>query len=77
MCCMMGHGMDHGDRVEKPAAEQGQQDSLIEILRRRYALGEITQEQLEKMKAVLGLSDGEAVGATAGSRNSWEAGHHT
>lgn len=31
-------------------------DELLGILKRRYALGEITQEQLAEMQRVLGLS---------------------
>jgi len=57
MCCMMMHAMDHSDR----GAEHGHShttagEPLLEILNRRYALGEITREQLQEMKTVLGLS---------------------
>ncbi len=33
---------------------QPSQDSALEILRRRYAAGEITKEQFEEMKRTLG-----------------------
>jgi len=73
MCCMMGHGMDHGGEMHGSAVEGGQRDSLLDVLRRRYAAGEISRDQ---MRAVLGLSDGKAVAAAAGSGNPWEAEHH-
>jgi hypothetical protein len=65
--------MDHGGETQKTA---GEGESLVDVLQRRYALGEITQGQLDEMKAVLGLSDGKAVGAAAGSSNLWEPEHH-
>jgi hypothetical protein len=73
---MMSHGMEHGGKTEGPAGELGERESLLDVLRRRYALGEITQDQLEEMKAVLGLSHGKAVGAASGRSNPWEAEHH-
>ena len=76
MCCMMSHGMDRGGEMQGSAGEGGQRESLLDVLQRRYALGEITQTQLDEMKAVLGLSDGKAVGAAAGSSNPWEPEHH-
>ncbi len=33
----------------------GQGESMLDILKRRYALGEITREQFEEMKHDLGL----------------------
>jgi uncharacterized membrane protein len=76
MCCMMSHGMNHGGEMEKSADEGGQPEPLLDVLQRRYALGEITQHQLEEMKEVLGLSAATAVGAAAGRSNPWEAVHH-
>ena len=85
MCCMtpapafgagVSRGMDHGGEMERSAGGGGQRESLLDVLRRRYALGEITQDQLEEMKAALGLSDGKAVGAAAGRSSPWEAEHH-
>ncbi len=35
----------------------GQRESPVEILKRRYALGEITREQFEELKRTLGVSD--------------------
>jgi len=76
MCCMMGHEMDHDGEMHGSAVEGGQRDSLLDVLRRRYAAGEISRDQLEEMQATLGLSDGKAVAAAAGSGNPWEAEHH-
>ncbi len=74
MCCMLGHGMDHGAATASAGAAPP--ESLLEVLRRRYALGEISRDQLEEMKVALGLSEGKAVAAAAGSGNPWEAEHH-
>ncbi len=58
MCCMMMQGMDHsGDNIQMAATKAPQYESLPDILKRRYALGEITREQFEEMKRVLGLLD--------------------
>lgn len=75
MCCMMGHAMDHGGEMPRSSVEGGQPESLLDLLRRRYAAGEISRDQLEEMQATLGLSDGKAVAAAAGSGNPWEAEH--
>ena len=75
MCCMMSHGMDHGAETKRSGVEGGHHESLADVLRRRYALGEITQVQLEEMMAALGLSEPKAVGAAAGGGNPWEAEH--
>ena len=57
MCCMMMHAMDHTAH-NAPATVTGgpQEEGLHDILRRRYALGEISREQLEEMKQVLGVT---------------------
>ena len=34
-----------------------QAESLLDALKRRYALGEITREQFEELKRTLGVSD--------------------
>jgi hypothetical protein len=73
MCCMMGHAADHG--AATASAGGAPSESLLGVLRRRYALGEISRDQLEEMKATLGLSDGKAVGAAEGNSNPWEAEH--
>jgi len=59
MCCVMMHAMDHstGD-TEHGHSHAATGEPLLEILNRRYALGEITREQLQEMKTVLGLSAG-------------------
>jgi len=57
MCCMMMHAMDHTAHTSPTTATGGpQEESLHDILRRRYALGEISREQFEEMKQVLGAT---------------------
>ena len=55
--CMM-HGMDHSQHNAQgtTASTPPQNESLLDILRRRYALGEITLTQFEEMRRVLGLT---------------------
>lgn len=60
MCCMMhdmDRDMDHsGHSTQMQAANALQQnESLLDILKRRYAKGEITREQFEEMKRDLDL----------------------
>lgn len=52
MCCMM-HGHSGHDHPSRSSSEE----SLLDLLKRRYASGEITREQFEEMKRVLGLED--------------------
>ena len=57
MCCMMMHAMDqsgHSTPMSAMSAPQ-QNESLLDILKRRYALGEIDQAKFEEMKRVLGV----------------------
>jgi hypothetical protein len=70
----MGHEMSHEDETAKSHGGGGQPESLLDVLRRRYALGEISHDQLEDMKRVLGLSAGEADAPAAGQAHAWEAG---
>ena len=57
MCQM--HGLDHSTHsVPAPRADLSQEESLLAILKRRYALGKITGEQFEEMKRVLELEVG-------------------
>jgi len=57
MCCMMMHAMDHAAHTSPTPSTGGPQDeSLHDILRRRYALGEISRQQFEEMKQVLGVA---------------------
>lgn len=59
MCCMMMHAMDHSAHASSVSVAGGpQEESLNDILRRRYALGEISREQFEEMKQVLGVTPG-------------------
>ena len=59
--CLMLHLGGHQDHAVQhaPAQPTGTATSggLLGILRRRYALGEITREQFEEMQRVLGLSE--------------------
>ncbi len=58
MCMMMMHAMDHsGHDAHATPAAAGQGESLLDALKRRYALGEITREQFEEMKHTLVVSD--------------------
>lgn len=65
MMHMLMPGMQHaGHDAQQPAAAQ--LESLLDVLKRRYALGEIDQAQFVEMKRVLGLPDGVAQQARAG-----------
>ncbi len=56
--CMMMHGMDHSAHGAPAASvSAAQTESLLDILKRRYALGEITTAQFEEMKRTLNLSE--------------------
>ncbi len=48
-------GSSQGAQATSWCAQQG--ESLLEILKRRYALGEITREQFEELKRTLGVSE--------------------
>ncbi len=55
MCCMM-HAMDHSMHGEhETQGTHSQDETLVQILKRRLALGEITQGQYEAMQSVLGI----------------------
>ncbi len=58
--CLMIHLGGHQDHATQHAPAQptgaATSDELFGILKRRYALGEITQEQFGEMQRVLGLS---------------------
>jgi uncharacterized membrane protein len=59
MCMMhmvMGHGEHGGQAMQEHQAGAPQQESLLDILKRRYALGEINLEQFQEMQRVLGLA---------------------
>ena len=63
--CLMIHLPGHQDHAAQhvPTHPTGAvtNDELLGILRRRYALGEITREDFDEMQRVLGLSaEGEA-----------------
>jgi len=60
MMCMMGHAMDHSSHTGPAAQAGGQHESLLDILKRRYALGEIDQDQFAEMKRVLGVEESRA-----------------
>ncbi len=58
MMHMMGHGGPSGPDMQEQQCYTPQQESLLDTLKRRYAQGEINQEQFQEMLRVLGLSDG-------------------
>jgi uncharacterized membrane protein len=59
---MMMHAMDHsGHDAPTTLANAPQSESLLDILKRRYALGEINREQFEEMQRVLGVTDSGSV----------------
>lgn len=56
MCCMMMHAVDH--TMHSDTGTQGassQDETLLQILKRRFAMGKITQEQYQAMQSILGL----------------------
>ena len=55
MLCMLMHAL-HGNHGEHQATATNANESLLEILKRRYALGEISDAQFEQMKRSLGVS---------------------
>ncbi len=63
MWCMLMHLLGHqnhhqnhtGHKDSATPSEVSFEEELLRILKRRYALGEITREQLEEMKEALGL----------------------
>ena len=60
MMCMLTHAVGHSEHapnVSQPAGSATDRGSLLNILERRYALGEINTAQLLEMKRVLGLTD--------------------
>lgn len=72
MCCMMMHAMDHSGHAQ---ATRG--DAPLDILQRRFALGEISPEQFEEMKGVLGLATSSASqGQVTGPGRGPVAEHH-
>lgn len=56
MCCMMMHAM-HSEHDTHQMSANNDNQSLLEILKRRYALGEINREQFEEMIRVLGVAN--------------------
>ncbi len=63
MCCMMMHAMD-GDHAGHQQSASNTDESLLDVLKRRYALGEIKREQFEEMKRVLGVMDPSRIEST-------------
>jgi uncharacterized membrane protein len=71
---MMGHEMDHQTQRHTSAQPPEQPEPLLDVLRRRYAAGEISGDQLEEMKRVLGLSSAKTEAAAGSHAHAWEAG---
>lgn len=55
MFCMLIHAL-HGDHGEHPSTASNSNESLLDVLKHRYALGEINNVQFEQMKRTLGLA---------------------
>ncbi len=56
--CMFMHLMDHsGHDAHAMPTVTLRDETLLDTLKRRYALGEITREQFQEMKNTLGVSD--------------------
>ena len=71
--CMMHMMMDHGEHdghdMQEHQTSAPQQESLLDVLRRRYALGEINLDQFQEMQRVLGLSGSPAAATADHGRN--------
>ncbi len=65
---MMMHAMDHSAHGDSTETGGSQNEPLHDILRRRYALGEISREQFEEMKRVLGVTS-DSAGASSGGHS--------
>ncbi len=61
MMCMMPHMMEHSEHNDQHV--NAAQTSPFDILKRRYALGEITSEQYKEMVQVLSTAETETVRA--------------
>lgn len=55
--CMMHHMMEHSEHNDQHA--RASEASPLDILKRRFALGEITREQYKEMVEVLSDTDTE------------------
>ena len=60
---MLMHAL-HGNHDEHAPSASHTNESLLDILKRRYALGEISDAQFEQMKRALGLSASEQMNMT-------------
>lgn len=52
---LMGHADHGGHDMSEHRTSAPQQESLLDILRRRYVMGEIRLEQFQEMQRALGL----------------------
>lgn len=57
MMCMMMHLMGHSDQEGEHSHLQRHELSATDILKRRYALGEITREQFQEMVQIIREAD--------------------
>lgn len=59
MWCMLMHLMGHSDHQHQDAhsGAAGVQEAPLEVLKRRFALGEITRQQFDEMSQVLVRAD--------------------
>jgi uncharacterized membrane protein len=62
MWCMLHHLLGHSG-PSGTHSNVTQESAPLDILKRRYALGEISREQFEQMVRVLGSADGSSARA--------------
>jgi uncharacterized membrane protein len=69
----MNHQMDHETQSHTSAEPRQQSETLLDVLQRRYAMGEISRDQFQEMKSILGLSAKETEAPEGHDAHSWEA----
>jgi uncharacterized membrane protein len=60
---MLMHAM-HSEHDTRQASANNENQTPLEIVKRRYALGEINRDQFEEMKRVLGSASSNSIDST-------------